>query len=126
MNRIFKYIDDNRSLFIDELRELIRQPSISATGEGVKECAELLRQMMERIGIESRVIETDLHPIVFGEIKSRKNTKTMLLGAHYDVVPVEPISRWTFEPFGAIIKDGRIYGREATDCKGNVIALLKA
>ncbi|MCL5023664.1 MAG: M20/M25/M40 family metallo-hydrolase, partial [Nitrospirae bacterium] len=96
------------------------------TGYGIKECARLLKQRMEKTGIRSRVIKTGLHPVVYGEIRSKKSTRTMLLGAHYDVQPVEPVARWSFEPFGATVKDGRIYGRGATDCKGNVVALLKA
>ncbi|MCL5023661.1 MAG: hypothetical protein M1497_09905 [Nitrospirae bacterium] len=68
MNEVFKYIDDNRSLFIEDLRRLIKQPSVSTTGYGIKECARLLKQRMEKTGIRSRVIKTGLHPVVYGEI----------------------------------------------------------
>src|SRR3972149_370481 len=117
---IFQHIDRNRSGFIEELRELIKLPSISTTGQGIKECALFLKGMMEKAGIESRLLETDLHPVVFGEIKLKKGARTIPGGAHYVARPLEPVSRWTFEPFGAAIRNGKIYGRGATDCKGNL------
>jgi len=50
MNDIFQYIDTHRDRFIDELCTLLRQPSISAQGVGMTECAELVRRLMSEVG----------------------------------------------------------------------------
>jgi acetylornithine deacetylase len=49
---------------------------------------------------------------------------SLVLNGHVDVVSAEPVDRWTKEPFGAEIADGRMYGRGACDMKGGVAAML--
>ena len=53
----FEYIDANRDRFLDELKRFVRQPSISATGEGIEDCARLLKQLMENVGVETQMVE---------------------------------------------------------------------
>ncbi len=120
------YIEANRSRFIEELRNLVRQPSISSENKGVKECADLIRQMMERVGIDAHVIPTKGHPIVFGRLHSPSAKKTLLIYNHYDVQPVEPLNAWESPPLEARIVGDRIIGRGSTDSKGNLLAHLKA
>ena len=91
LQRTFDQIDENSTPFVEELRELVRQPSISAQNKGVKECAELLRRKMEEAGIETKIMPTAGHPAVFGEVKSPGSGKTILFYGHYDVQPPEPL-----------------------------------
>jgi len=123
---IDKYIQSQRERFIDELRSLVRQPSISSQNKGVKECAELIQKMMQEVGIEARVMRTEGHPVVFGHYKARNAQKTLLIYNHYDVQPVEPLDAWEQPPFEARMIGDRIIGRGSSDSKGNLLSHIKA
>lgn len=125
---------------IKDLQILIRQPSISATCEGLNECATLLSKMMENAGISTQLLFLDLEdqidsvttkpvpPIVFGEVKSKSNPKsrTLLFYNHYDVQPIDPIDKWLEDPFSGKIIGNQIFGRGSSDDKGELITRLKA
>jgi len=123
---IDKYIQSQRERFIDELRSLVRQPSISSQNKGVKEWAELIQKMMQEVGIEARVMRTEGHPVVFGHYKARNAQKTLLIYNHYDVQPVEPLDAWEQPPFEARMIGDRIIGRGSSDSKGNLLSHIKA
>lgn len=125
MKKIYGYVDANKEKFVSDLQTLIQQPSISAQNKGVRECAELLVSMMESKGIKSSIIETDGHPLVFGQYDVGAK-KTLLIYNHYDVQPPEPLEEWMSPPFAAKIIGDRIIGRGATDCKGNLMSNLEA
>lgn len=125
---------------IADLQILIRQPSISATSEGLEQCAILLSNMMKNAGIDSELLYLDIEdqiesgitkqvpPIVFGEVKSKSNphSKTILFYNHYDVQPVDPIEKWNEDPFSGKVVGNLIYGRGSSDDKGELITRLKA
>lgn len=113
---------------ISELQTLIRQPSVSAKNEGIEECAQLVKKILEKSGIKSELLRLkNAAPIVYGEIKSKKNpTKTLLFYNHYDVQPVEPFDLWDDPPFSAKIKGNKIFGRGSSDDKGELITRIKA
>ncbi|MCY0859594.1 MAG: M20/M25/M40 family metallo-hydrolase [Sulfolobaceae archaeon] len=106
------------------LIELVEHPSISATGEGIRDTAEYLKELLNSLGITARIFETKGHPIVYGEVG--KGNKTLLIYNHYDVQPPDPLSEWTSPPFKATIRNGRLYGRGASDNKGTLMARLMA
>ncbi len=126
MDEIFRYVDQNRRRFLDELFVLLRQPSISAQNHGVTECAHLLKRHMEDIGIPARILSTGGHPVVHGELKADGAKRTILIYGHYDVQPPDPIELWDSPPFEPTLRDGRIYGRGTGDNKGQLFAHLKA
>lgn len=126
MQDIFRYVDQNRERFLNELFALLRQPSISAENRGVTECARLLKSQMEAIGIPARIVPTAGHPVVYGELKADGARRTVLIYGHYDVQPADPIESWSSPPFEPTIRDGRIYGRGTGDNKGQFFAHLKA
>ena len=68
MQDVYPYIDENRDRLLDELFLLLKQPSISAHNQAVKECAQLLQRQIEQIGIPARIRPTAGHPVVFGEV----------------------------------------------------------
>lgn len=127
LGKVYEAVDREKDRFVTDLQRVVRQPSVSARSYGVRECAELLRTMLQDLGADARVMETAWLPIVFGEIKtSIPGAPTLLIYNHYDVQPEDPVEEWKYPPFGAEIHDGVLYGRGATDAKGNLLAQLKA
>ena len=112
-----------------DLQTLIKQPSVSAKNEGIEECAKLVQKILKKSGIKSELLrlKKGVAPIVFGEIKSKQNpTKTLMFYNHYDVQPAEPFNLWTYPPFSGTKKGNKIFGRGATDDKGELITRIKA
>jgi len=124
LSNIQEVITENQEAYIEQLFTLIRQKSISAQNDGMIECAELLKGMMEELGIETQIMKSDGHPVVYGEMMKDENFFTLLIYGHYDVQPPEPLEEWLSPPFEPTIRDGRIYGRGAGDNKGQLMAQL--
>jgi acetylornithine deacetylase/succinyl-diaminopimelate desuccinylase-like protein len=121
------YIDKNSTKFVSDLLELCRQPSISATGFGVQKCVDLVKKMMEDVGISTRIIPIkNGRLLIYGEIKPEKSKGTLIFYNHYDVQPPEPLEKWRHPPFSAEIQDGKVFARGVADNKGNLVARLKA
>ena len=128
MQEIYDYIDAHADEFIKDLQSFVQQPSVSAQDIGLRECAELVRDMMHRDGLPAEFHELkEGPPVIFGHIPSKTSKKNMLCYSHYDVQPPEPIEAWTHGgPWSAAIVDGVMYGRGATDNKSGVMAFNKA
>jgi acetylornithine deacetylase/succinyl-diaminopimelate desuccinylase-like protein len=130
MNDVIDFLNINRDRYIKELTEFLAIPSISALPENkgdVGRCAKWAADEMTRIGMEnSRVIETDGHPIVCADWLHATGAPTVLFYGHYDVQPVDPLELWTSPPFEATIRDEEIYARGACDDKGQVFVHFKA
>ena len=128
MNSI-KHVDSHMNNLISDLQTLIRQPSVSAKNEGIEECAKLVQTLLKNSGINSELLrlKKGVAPLVYGEIKSKQNPKkTLMFYNHYDVQPAEPFNLWEFPPFSATRKGNKIFGRGATDDKGELITRIKA
>ncbi len=120
-------VDSSKENLLEELKEFLRMPSISArAGDegGFRECAEWVRSKLEEAGAEARILETDGHPVVYAEIGSGE--KTLLSYGHYDVQPPEPLELWESDPFEPTIRDGALYARGVADDKGDVMARIQA
>ncbi|MEE9418789.1 MAG: M20/M25/M40 family metallo-hydrolase [Desulfatiglandaceae bacterium] len=126
MESVFRYIEENKERFIEEVLELVSQPSISARNEGLEECAELLKDRMEKMGISTNLIHSGGPPYLFGEVKSPGAKVTVLFYGHYDVQPPDPLELWKSPPFEPQLRDGRIFGRGSSDNKGQLWAIMKA
>ncbi|WP_082232273.1 dipeptidase [Halobacillus massiliensis] len=120
----------HKDQFIDELKEFLRIPSISALSEhkqDVQKAAEWLAGSLEKMGIENvEVIETKGHPIVYGDWLHAEGKPTVLVYGHYDVQPSVPLELWETPPFEPVIRDGKIFARGATDDKGQLMIHVKA
>ncbi len=124
---VFEYIDEHSERFVEELRRFCRQPSISTRHEGIEECAKLLREMMDDVGIDARIVrEKEGHPVVLGEQIFKGAHKTLGFYNHYDVQPPEPLELWETPPFSADVRNGKIFARGVSDNKGNIMSRLKA
>jgi acetylornithine deacetylase/succinyl-diaminopimelate desuccinylase-like protein len=130
MDTLDRFIDGNFDRFVEELKTLLRLPSSSNETEcddaSMMECAELVAQMMRDVGMQAQILPAKCHPAVFGQLKSKTDAKTLLVTSHYDVMPVEPLEEWVSDPYEPEIREGRIFARGASDCKGNFMAGLKA
>jgi len=124
---IFTSIDRSKDGFVEMLRTLCQQPSVSAQNLGLKETAELVGNLLKVTGFTVEFFSPSQGPpIIFGEIHSKRGGRTLLVYNHYDVQPVEPVELWTHPPFFAVVADGRIYARGASDNKGNIVSRLMA
>lgn len=124
--KLADYIHQNQNRFVEDVVRLASQPSVSARNEGVEDCAELVKKMIEEVGGNARLILMDgVAPLVYGEIRSSRSKKTILFYNHYDVQPEDPVELWKSAPFKPEIRGGRLYGRGVSDDKGEFIARLK-
>ena len=130
MDKAVDFINVNRDRYVDELKEYLAIPSISALPQhkdDVRRCAEWTAEEMRRIGLQNVSLEeTPGHPIVYGEWLGAEGAPTILFYGHYDVQPVDPLNLWTSPPFEATVRDGEIYARGSADDKGQVFMHFKA
>ena len=134
MTLIASRVDSDIETLTSQLQQLIRVPSVSAKKQlTMTKCAELVSKIMSNSGITSEILKLDdnsekVSPIVYGEVKSKSNPngKTILFYNHYDVQPAEPIELWHDDPFSGKIDGNFIYGRGASDDKGELITRIKA
>ena len=126
-NDVFGYIDRYSDIFVDQLRKLCRQPSVSAQGLGLDEAAQLVQKFLSGTGFDVELFHpTKGPPVIFVELRSRASGKTLVLYNHYDVQPADPVEMWTNPPFSAVLENGRVYARGASDNKGNIVSRLMA
>ena len=130
MEKVKKYIDDNKERFMDELFEAIRIPSISSLSDhkdDMVRMAEHYKKSLIAAGVDkAEVMSTTGNPVVYAEKIIDKNLPTVLVYAHYDVMPVDPIELWDSPPFEPEIRDGKIWARGADDDKGQGFMHIKA
>jgi acetylornithine deacetylase/succinyl-diaminopimelate desuccinylase-like protein len=124
------YARQNHPRFLDELKALLRIPSVSTLPEHNGDClhaAEVLAAELTRIGMENvRLIDTVGHPLVYADWLHAAGKPTVLCYGHYDVQPPDPLDEWLSPPFEPEERDGNIYGRGTCDDKGQVWAQVKA
>jgi len=126
LEAIFEYIDKHKGEFIEDLRTLLRQPSIAATKEGIKETADMTLNFLKEAGIEAEIVQIgEGSPVVYGELETEGANKTMLLYSMYDVMPVTP-ELWTSPPWEARIIGNKIVARGAANTKGALMAQIEA
>src|SRR5690554_5701728 len=130
MNEINNYVKANEDRFLEELFELIRIPSISSLPEhkpDMYRAAEKWKQILLAAGADkAQVMETEGNPVTYGEKIVDPNAPTVMVYAHMDVMPVDPVNLWNTNPFEPLIKDGKIWARGADDDKGQSFMHAKA
>lgn len=130
MSDVLKYIEENKQRFLDELFGLIRIPSISSLPEHKNDMyrvADYLKQSLLDAGAnKAEVMETEGNPVVYAEKIIDPKLPTVLVYAHSDVMPVDPLELWHSDPFEPEIRDGKIWARGADDDKGQGFMHIKA
>ncbi len=124
------YARENQKRFLEELKELLRIPSVSTMDEhknDVQKAADFVASELKRIGFEHvEVISSSGHPMVYADWLHASGKPTVLCYAHYDVQPPDPIEEWTTPPFEPTERNQNIYARGAVDDKGQLWMQVKA
>jgi acetylornithine deacetylase/succinyl-diaminopimelate desuccinylase-like protein len=124
------YARRHRPRFVAELKEFLRFPSVSSQPEHSKDissCAKWLAGHLKKIGLDTvRIVPTHGNPIIYGSWQRASGRPTLLIYGHYDVLPGEPLDQWQTSPFTPVVKGKNIYGRGASDDKGQLFCHLKA
>ena len=125
-----EYARQNEGRFLEELKALIRIPSVSTLPEhkgDVLAAAKWIAKELKRIGMEHvEVIKTPGHPLVYGDWLHAAGKPTCLCYGHYDVQPPDPLDEWISPPFEPTERDGNLYARGAVDDKGQMYMHIKA
>ena len=130
---MLRAVEAARDEIIDLTRALIRVPTVNPPGELYEPCARLLGDTLHAQGFDveyytasDRPENSAKHPRVnvVGRKRGRRDRPCLHLNGHIDVVPVG--AGWTVHPFGGEVRDGRIYGRGASDMKGGIAAAVFA
>lgn len=114
-----------RDNYLEEYFTFLRFPSVSTDqkyADKVRDCADWVSKKLEAIGLESKVVPTKGHPIVWAHNKHRTGRPSVLLYGHYDVQPPDPLDLWESPPFEPVLKNGYVFARGATDNKGQIFA----
>jgi acetylornithine deacetylase/succinyl-diaminopimelate desuccinylase-like protein len=118
------YLLETASARLDDLFEFLRIPTIGvlrAHHADVRAGADWLARHMRSIGLEHvEVSETGGHPVVYGDWLHAEEAPTVIVYAHYDVQPVDPLEEWVRPPFEPRVEGGRVFARGAADDKGQV------
>ncbi|NSL74580.1 MAG: M20 family metallopeptidase [Thaumarchaeota archaeon] len=106
-------------------QELIRIPSDEIAGE--QEVCEYLSDILKSLGMKVRLQEVlPKRPNIIAEVLGGNNGKSIMFNGHIDTVPIGNIEKWNTDPYKAIIKDSKLFGRGATDMKGSIASMIIA
>jgi acetylornithine deacetylase/succinyl-diaminopimelate desuccinylase-like protein len=121
---------ENQQRFLNELKDLLRIPSVSTLEEhksDVQKAADYVASELRRIGMENvEVIATKNHPLIYADWLHAAGKPTVLMYAHFDVQPPDPLDEWKTPPFEPTERNNNIYARGAVDDKGQLWMEVKA
>ena len=132
-DRVLAEVEAARDEIVAFTAEMIRIPTVNPPGACYRECAELIGRRLETAGLaveyveaEGRPEHTAEHPRanVVGRGDALPGRPRLHLNGHFDVVP--PGGEWTVDPFAGVVREGRIYGRGASDMKSGIAAAVFA
>ncbi|MCP4417328.1 MAG: dipeptidase [Chloroflexi bacterium] len=130
LNNSILYARQRQDVYLAELIEFLRIPSISTQPERKEDtavAAQWLSAAMERAGLENvEVIQTQGHPLLYADWLHAPGAPTVLIYGHYDVQPAEPLELWQSPPFEPSVRDDFLYARGASDDKGQIYIHVKA
>jgi acetylornithine deacetylase/succinyl-diaminopimelate desuccinylase-like protein len=128
------YWQSGKDKFLADLMKFLQIPSISANRElddiSVMQAAQFVVKQLNEIGMQNVKLHTASlleHPLVTADwLHAGSDKPTVLLYAHFDVQPVDPVHLWKSGPFRPEVRDGKLFARGAADDKGQLFILLKA
>ncbi len=129
LKTVSDYLDQHSNRFLEELKEFLRIPTVSADPECKPHLirgAEFVHKQLADLGMKAEIVPTAGHPIVYAEWLGAPGAPTVMVYGHYDVQPPDPLDLWTTPPFEPTIRDGCLYARGATDDKGQVFTHIKS
>ncbi len=133
---VLNFIEQHKDKWLEELKELLRIPSVSADPkykEEVGRAAEKIKELLLNAGVDkAEICPTAGHPVVYAEKIIDAAAPTILVYGHYDVQPADPLELWHSPPFEPVVKttelhpNGAVFARGACDDKGQVLMHIKA
>jgi len=130
LEEVIGYLQNNQEKYVEELKEFLSIPSISTSKENkndINNAASFVERKLKEAGMNRvEIIQTEGHPLVYGEWLGAPGKPTVLIYGHYDVQPVDPINLWSNPPFEPVVKNGKIWARGATDDKGQMFVHIKS
>ena len=115
MSVVAGHLKSNRKVYLGQLEELLRIPSIStdpAHAKDVRRGADWVQKRLKAAGCtKAEIHKTKGHPIVYGEWLGAPGAPTMLVYGHYDVQPVDPLELWKTPPFEPTVRRGKLFAR---------------
>ena len=124
LTAIDRHLEQSQPNHLDQLKSLLRIPSISANPESkpaMLTAAERVRDTLAAANFRVELIPTDGPPLVYAESPAVPGKPVALVYGHYDVQPPEPLEKWITPPFDPQERDGNLYARGATDDKGQML-----
>lgn len=122
--KVLNTVDEMRDEIVEFAKQLFSVPSISGTPLE-KDAVDVCARKMREVGLKTKMVGAPgENPNVIGKLKDGRGG--LGFNSHVDVVPVEPRSAWIVDPFGAEIRDGKIYARGSADCKGGEVCAIMA
>jgi acetylornithine deacetylase/succinyl-diaminopimelate desuccinylase-like protein len=119
-----RFLDATKEARVEAFKALLRIPSVSGLPEHAADClaaAEFVAADLRAAGMEHvEVCETGGHPVVYADWLHAAGKPTVLVYAHYDVQPVDPVDLWESPPFVPVVKEGKMLARGAADDKCHV------
>lgn len=129
LSREQKYMEKVEALtdnLVELTRAMVRIPSENPPGDETQ-ISELVGEELKAIGFEVEYITSESKRVnTLATLKGVDTGKSFLYNGHYDTVPAGNIEFWTVNPFEAVVKNGRIYGRGASDMKGSIASAIIA
>ena len=132
IERVLSEVDRAADEIVQYTVDLVRIPTVNPPGEAYDACAhfvgdDLARRSyeVEYIAAEGRAEHTARHPRI-NVVGTRRGGPgpVVHLNGHIDVVPAG--DGWTVDPFGGLVKDGKIFGRGVCDMKAGIAASVFA
>ncbi len=124
------YVRENQPSFLNTLKDFVSIPSISTDPlheHDMDLAADWVAKRLRSLGMERvQIFPTARHPIVYGESVGVTNAPTVLVYAHYDVQPADPLELWETGPFDPAIRGENLFARGVSDMKGQLLAVMDA
>src|SRR5260370_29539887 len=115
--------EKQKAEMLRHFRALVQIDTSNPPGDEIK-AVNYLKKVLEAEGIPSKTFALDPNrPNLVARLKGNGSKRPLLILAHTDVVPVQR-DKWPVDPFGAVVKDGYIWGRGTTDDKDKLTAIL--
>jgi acetylornithine deacetylase/succinyl-diaminopimelate desuccinylase family protein len=123
---VVELVESERERIVAFYRELVRIPSVWGDGPRLTEAAQLLRGALAEAGFRVELTDSGTRgmPNVLARLPGSGGVSSLIFNGHMEVYP--PSESWTLDPFGAELRDGRVYGQGAADMKGGTAAMTMA